>query len=42
MLKGWATPEVPVNAVFASARFMAPKVRAFIGLASAAFGRAGA
>lgn len=42
VLKGWATPEVPVNAVFASARFMAPKVRAFIELASASFGRADA
>ena len=38
VLPGWATPEVPVNAVFASARFLAPKVRAFIELASADFG----
>lgn len=33
VLKGWSTPEVPVNAVFASARFLAPKVRAFIDVA---------
>ena len=31
-------PDVPVSAVFASARFLAPKVRAFIEVASAAFG----
>jgi DNA-binding transcriptional LysR family regulator len=34
VLPGWATPEVPVNAVFASARFLAPKVRAFVELAA--------
>lgn len=33
VLNGWSVPEVPVNAVFASARFLAPKVRAFIELA---------
>lgn len=35
VLQGWAPPEVPVNAVFASARFVSPKVRAFIELAHA-------
>lgn len=33
VLKEWRLPEVPVHAVFASARFMAPKVRAFVDLA---------
>ncbi|WP_088279653.1 LysR family transcriptional regulator [Ideonella sp. A 288] len=33
VLKDWRPPEVPVHAVFASARFMAPKVRAFVDLA---------
>ena len=42
VLKGWSTPEVSVNAVFASARYMAPKVRAFVDLASESFGREGA
>jgi LysR family transcriptional regulator, regulator for bpeEF and oprC len=37
VLKGWSTPDVPVNAVFASARFLAPKVRAFVELAAGAF-----
>lgn len=37
VLKGWSSPDVPVNAVFASARFLAPKVRAFIELALEAF-----
>ena len=37
ILPGWATPEVPVHAVFASARFLAPKVRAFVDLAVASF-----
>jgi DNA-binding transcriptional LysR family regulator len=41
VLKRWATPEVPVNAVFASARFLAPKVRALVELASAALGERG-
>lgn len=38
VLEGWSPPDVPVSAVFASARFLAPKVRAFIEVASAAFG----
>lgn len=42
VLPGWATPEVPVHAVFASARYLAPKVRAFIDLAIGAFERSGA
>lgn len=33
VLKDWQLPEVPVHAVFASARFLAPKVRAFVDLA---------
>jgi DNA-binding transcriptional LysR family regulator len=33
VLKGWHLPDVPVHAVFASARFLAPKVRAFVDLA---------
>lgn len=33
VLPDWAPPEVPVSAVFASARFVAPKVRAFVDLA---------
>lgn len=37
LLKGWAPPEVPVSAVFASARFLSPKVRAFVDLAAEAF-----
>lgn len=40
VLKGWSPPEVPVNAVFASARYLAPKVRAFIELAHEAFSHA--
>ena len=36
VLPGWAPPDVPVNAVFASARFLAPKVRAFVELAAEA------
>lgn len=39
VLRGWAPPEVPVSAVFASARFMAPKVRTFIELAGSLFKR---
>ncbi|GAP38557.1 LysR family transcriptional regulator [Piscinibacter sakaiensis] len=35
VLPGWAPPDVPVHAVFASARYLAPKVRAFIDLAVA-------
>lgn len=41
VLKGWSAPEVPINAVFASARFLAPKVRAFIELAHASFQHGG-
>lgn len=37
VLEGWSPPEVPVSAVFASARFLAPKVRAFIELAHGSF-----
>lgn len=37
VLAGWSTPEVPVSAVFASARYLSPKVRAFIELAQASF-----
>ncbi|MCK6424986.1 MAG: LysR family transcriptional regulator [Burkholderiaceae bacterium] len=33
VLPGWSLPEVPVHAVFASARFLSPKVRAFVDLA---------
>ena len=33
VLEGWALPAVPVHAVFASARYLTPKVRAFIDLA---------
>ena len=42
VLKGWSSPDMPVNAVFASARFLAPKVRAFIELAHEAFAQKGA
>lgn len=38
VLKTWNPPEVPVHAVFASARFLAPKVRAFVDLAVQMFG----
>jgi LysR family transcriptional regulator for bpeEF and oprC len=40
VLPDWAAPEVPVHAVFASARYLSPKVRAFIDLAAANFGSA--
>lgn len=33
VLPDWALPQVPVQAVFASARYLTPKVRAFIDLA---------
>lgn len=33
VLADWAPPPVPVHAVFASARYLTPKVRAFIDLA---------
>jgi DNA-binding transcriptional LysR family regulator len=38
VLPDWSPPEVPVHAVFASARYLAPKVRAFIDLAAQMFG----
>jgi len=34
VLADWSLPSVPVNAVFASARYLTPKVRAFIDLAA--------
>jgi len=34
VLPDWAAPEVPVQAVFASARYRTPKLRAFIDLAA--------
>lgn len=37
VLHDWAAPEVPVHAVFASARYLTPKVRAFIDLAAENF-----
>lgn len=40
-LKDWDPPEVPVHAVFASARFLSPKVRAFVDLAGEAMQGAG-
>lgn len=36
----WQLPPAPVHAVFASARYLTPKVRAFIDLAAATFGEA--
>jgi DNA-binding transcriptional LysR family regulator len=33
VLPGWSPPGVPVHAVFASARYLTPKVRGFIDLA---------
>jgi DNA-binding transcriptional LysR family regulator len=33
ILKGWSRTPVPIHAVFASSRYLAPKVRAFIDLA---------
>ncbi len=38
LLADWALPTAPVHAVFASARYLTPKVRAFIDLAAAACG----
>lgn len=40
VLADWSLPEVPVHAVFASARFLTPKVRGFIDLAVSTFGAA--
>ena len=37
VLADWALPTAPVHAVFASARYLTPKVSAFIDLAAAAF-----
>jgi LysR family transcriptional regulator for bpeEF and oprC len=37
VLSGWSLPQVPVHAVFASSRYLTPKVRAFIDLAAEAF-----
>lgn len=37
VLADWAAPDVPVHAVFASARYLTPKVRAFIDLAAEHF-----
>jgi DNA-binding transcriptional LysR family regulator len=34
LLTNWALPEVPVHAVFASARYLTPKVRGFIDMAA--------
>ncbi len=34
VLTAWSPPTVPVHAVFASARYLTPKVRAFIDIAS--------
>lgn len=38
VLPEWSPPSAPVHAVFASARFLAPKVRAFVDLAVQTFG----
>jgi DNA-binding transcriptional LysR family regulator len=38
VLPDWSPPSVPVNAVFASARYLTPKVRAFIDLAAKEMG----
>jgi len=38
VLADWLLPSAPVHAVFASARYLTPKVRVFIDLAAAAFG----
>lgn len=37
VLPDWTAPEIPVHAVFASARYLTPKVRAFIDLAASNF-----
>jgi LysR family transcriptional regulator for bpeEF and oprC len=37
VLRDWASPAVPVHAVFASARYLTPKVRAFVDHAAEAF-----
>ena len=38
VLAEWSAPQVPVHAVFASSRYLSPKVRAFVDLAAADFG----
>jgi LysR family transcriptional regulator for bpeEF and oprC len=35
VLPGWAGPSLPIHAVIASSRYLAPKVRAFVELATA-------
>jgi LysR family transcriptional regulator, regulator for bpeEF and oprC len=35
VVRGWSGPTMPVHAVFASSRYLAPKVRAFVDLARA-------
>ena len=40
VLADWQLPSAPVHAVFASARYLTPKVRAFIDLAANAFAEA--
>jgi DNA-binding transcriptional LysR family regulator len=35
VLRGWTGPTMPVHAIFASSRYLAPKVRAFVDLARA-------
>lgn len=40
VMADWELPPAPVHAVFASARYLTPKVRAFIDLAAASFGEA--
>lgn len=37
VLANWQLPSAPVHAVFASARYLTPKVRAFVDLAAASF-----
>ena len=39
VLPGWGRAPVPVHAVFASTRYLAPKVRSFVDLARAMFGK---
>lgn len=41
VLPGWAETPAPVHAVFASSRYMDPKVRGFVDLSVAAFGSGG-
>ena len=39
VLPDWAAPEMPVHAVFASARYLSPRVRAFIDLLTERWGQ---